>query len=187
MKLFPEAPYDVDVAIIGGGPAGMSAAVRCRWVKSYRSLPCSVAVFEPGTLGGLAGWRTCSITGPGYRYLGDGLIQRIATDFERYRIPVVPERVVSLHRDKGLFILETDTGTRVRALSVIVATGMRALAGERTSSVAACSSPTWATSTSPSSSIAWPRLDMTASWSSGTGRARTSPRWPRGLRCRYPV
>ena len=131
MKLFPEAPYDVDVAIIGGGPAGMSAAVRCRWVKSYRSLPCSVAVFEPGTLGGLAGWRTCSITGPGYRYLGDGLIQRIATDFERYRIPVVPECVVSLHRDKGLFILETDAGTRVRALSVIVATGMRALANER--------------------------------------------------------
>ena len=131
MKLFPAAPYDVDVAIIGGGPAGMSAAVRCRWVKSYRSLPCSVAVFEPGTLGGLAGWRTCSITGPGYRYLGDGLIQRIATDFERYRIPVVSERVVSLHRGDGLFILETDAGTRVRALSVIVATGMRALANER--------------------------------------------------------
>ena len=73
----------------------------------------------------------CSITGPGYRYLGDGLIQRIATDFERYRIPVVLERVVSLHGDNGLFILETDAGTRVRALSVIVATGMRALANER--------------------------------------------------------
>ena len=44
---------------------------------------------------------------------------------------VVPERVVSLHGDNGLFILETDAGTRVRALSVIVATGMRALANER--------------------------------------------------------
>ena len=131
MSLFPAAPYDVDVAIVGGGPAGMSAAVRCRWVKSYRSLPCSVVVFEPGTLGGLAGWRTCSITGPGYRYLGDGLIQRINTDFERYRIPVVPERVVSITRSDGLFLLRTNTGTTMRALSVIIATGMRALANER--------------------------------------------------------
>ena len=125
MRRFPEAPYDVDVAVIGGGPAGMSAAVRCRWVKSYRSLPCSVAVFEPGPLGGLAGWRTCSITGPGYRYLGDGLIQRIKTDFERYQIPVVHERVVSLKHDGQLFTLETEAGTAVRALSVIIATGMR--------------------------------------------------------------
>ena len=131
MNLFPEAPYDVDVAVIGGGPAGMSAAVRCRWVKSYRSLPCSVVVFEPGTLGGLAGWRTCSITGPGYRYLGDGLIQRIQTDFERYRIPVLAERVVSLQQDGRLFTLQTAAGTTVRALSVVIATGMRALANER--------------------------------------------------------
>ena len=131
MNLFPEAPYDVDVAVIGGGPAGMSAAVRCRWVKSYRSLPCSVVVFEPGTLGGLAGWRTCSITGPGYRYLGDGLIQRIQTDFERYRIPVVAERVVSLKQKGRLFTLQTTAGRTVRALSVVIATGMRALANER--------------------------------------------------------
>lgn len=127
----PHAPYDVDVAIVGGGPAGMSAAVRCRWVKSYRSLPCSVAVFEPGPLGGLAGWRTCSITGPGYRYLGDGLVRRIETDFERYSIPVVPERVTRIQKRDGLFWLETANGTEVRALSVIVATGMRPLANER--------------------------------------------------------
>ncbi|MEC9388989.1 MAG: NAD(P)/FAD-dependent oxidoreductase [Myxococcota bacterium] len=127
----PAAPYDVDVAVIGGGPAGMSAAVRCRWVKSYRSLPCSVVVFEPGPLGGLAGWRTCSITGPGYRYLGDGLVRRIQTDFDRYAIPVIGERVQAVSKKGPLFILETNAGRTVRALSVVVATGMRPLANER--------------------------------------------------------
>ena len=127
----PTAPYDVDVAVIGGGPAGMSAAVRCRWVKSYRSLPCSVVVFEPGPLGGLAGWRTCSITGPGYRYVGDGLIQRIQTDFDRYEIPVVCERVQTVSKVGSLFRIDTTAGRSVRALSVVVATGMRPLANER--------------------------------------------------------
>ena len=127
MKLYPQAPYDVDVAVIGGGPAGMSAAVRCRWVKSYRSLSSSVVVFEPGPLGGLAGWRTCSITGPGYRYLGDGLVQRIITDFDRYEIPVVKQAVVEVKSKNGLFEVTTSAGLVVRALSVIVATGMRQL------------------------------------------------------------
>ena len=43
----------------------------------------------------------------------------------------MPERVVSLKREGQLFMLETDAGTTVRALSVVVATGMRALANER--------------------------------------------------------
>ncbi len=127
----PEAPYDVDVAVIGGGPAGMSAAVRCRWVKSYRSLPCSVAVFEPGPIGGLAGWRTCSITGPGYRYIGDGLVTRIMTDFERYAIPVLPHRVTMIRKSNAGFSVQTADGPAIRALSVVVATGMRPLSNER--------------------------------------------------------
>lgn len=108
----------------------MSAAIRVRWTKSYRSVPCSVVVFESGKLGGLATWRSCALTGPGFKFRGDGLVRHLRADFDRFQIPTVSDRAVSIESSDGVFLVEGEKGNRVRALSVIVATGFRPLGNE---------------------------------------------------------
>lgn len=129
LPLPEDAPYDVDVVVVGGGPAGLSAAVRARWIKSWHAVPCSVAVFESGRVGGLSTWRTSALTGPAWRYLGDELLRQMWPDLLAHQVPILPERVTRVERAGPGFVVH-GTATRLRCRSVILAAGMRALHNE---------------------------------------------------------
>ena len=88
--------YDYDVCVIGGGLAGMSAAIRTRWVKSYKALCCSTMIFEASNLGGLASWKSAVITGPSFKFIGKKLSEKLVKDVKRLNIPVEHSKVVRI-------------------------------------------------------------------------------------------
>ena len=123
-------PYDVDVLVVGAGPAGLAAATRVRWVKGYHALGSSVLVVESGRPGGLLSWGSCVLTGPGWAFSGEELTTRLLEDVERLRIPIVSGRVRAIARAGRLLCTTLAGGRTIRSLAVILATGFRPLANE---------------------------------------------------------
>lgn len=124
-------PYDYDVAVIGAGPAGMTAAIRTRWVKSYKSVPCSTVLIDGAGLGGLAKWRSCMLTGPSFHLSGSEVISRFRQDIDDLEIPLIRSHVVKIDFQGPVKTVYTESGAVVRVLAVIIATGFRTLANEQ--------------------------------------------------------
>lgn len=133
-----------DTAVIGAGPAGLSAAVRARFIKSRGAYPMSAVVFDSSeTAGGLANFGGTKLTGPAFTLERGELISKLLKDIELFDIPIIGQKVIEVKKSTrgGEFLIKTEsvneakTGAKIiinsyRAKSVIIASGMRPLSNE---------------------------------------------------------
>ncbi len=109
--------HEVDVAIIGGGPAGLTAAVYLR--RFLRS----VVVFDAG--GARAEFIPASHNCPGFPegISGRDLLQRLRQHAKGYGAEIIQAGVERIHRNNRSFTVSTEFGA-FDASRVILATGI---------------------------------------------------------------
>jgi thioredoxin reductase (NADPH) len=113
-----------DVAVVGGGPAGLATAVYAA------SEGLSVAVLDSRAFGGQAGAsaRIENYLGFPTGISGQALAGRAFNQAQKFGAEMmIPVSAKSLDcgRDDGLFALETECGKSLRARSIVVASGAR--------------------------------------------------------------
>ncbi|HEY9290852.1 MAG TPA: NAD(P)/FAD-dependent oxidoreductase [Microlunatus sp.] len=106
-----------DVAVVGGGAAGLSGAIAL--ARSLRSValfdggePRNAPADEAHNVLGREGISPAELLAAGRR------------EAEQYGVQLIPATVRTAVRDGGLFRLETDTGTRIWARKLLLATGL---------------------------------------------------------------
>jgi thioredoxin reductase (NADPH) len=115
----PKKSNQFDVAIIGGGPAGLSAGI----IAAYKGL--RTAIFEGGTWGGLLS--TIYPYKHVFNYPGTPKIMasHLVAEWVRQAadlgVRLIKERVTEITNDKNIITTEDE----YKALVVIIATGMR--------------------------------------------------------------
>ena len=111
-----ESP-DFDCLIVGGGPAGLTAAI---YLARFR---LKVQVVDAGK--SRASWIPCTRNVPGFPdgISGEELIARMTAQAQKYGAAFARGRVTRLERADGLFEAEWGEG-RATARSVLLATGV---------------------------------------------------------------
>ncbi|MEJ2857650.1 MULTISPECIES: FAD-dependent oxidoreductase [unclassified Saccharothrix] len=115
-------PGDHDLVVVGGGPAGLAAAV----YSACEGL--SVVVVEDDAPGGQAGStsRIENYLGFPTGLSGGDLARRALAQARRFGVRwLSARRATGLRRDGDLWTVHTDNGTTTRGTAVLVATGMR--------------------------------------------------------------
>lgn len=109
-----------DLLILGGGPAGMTAAVYAAR-KHLRTLLLS------SDLGGQMNWTLGIENYMGYQFIGGvELMQKFKTQVEQFSIEIqTGETLASLSRIEGGFEVSTDSGKKFQGKTTIIATGKR--------------------------------------------------------------
>jgi thioredoxin reductase (NADPH) len=134
-----------DVVIVGGGPAGMSAAI---YAARY-GLDAVIITEEVGGQVGKAGWVENYL---GYtRIMGPDLAKKFEEHVKSYNVPIVIDSVVDVKRYGELFKVYTPNGDEYTGRTVIISVGMKrrklnvpgenAYSGRGVSYCAACDAP----------------------------------------------
>jgi alkyl hydroperoxide reductase subunit F len=114
------SPADVnDVVIIGAGPAGLTAGVYCA-----RKMLKTVIISE--NIGGqaLESWAIENYMG--YRMVtGEDLMKKFEEQVRTLNIRLELDRVTGITKEKNLFVVQTGSGTEMRAKTLVLTQGNR--------------------------------------------------------------
>lgn len=116
---------DTDILIIGGGLAGLVAALRVRRPEASAALPARVLVLEGERPGGLLNWggrNAFHIAGPKLK-LKDEHWAALTEDAREVGVEQLAEGVVSCQLDRPIKSVLTTSGRTLRAHAVIIASG----------------------------------------------------------------
>lgn len=116
--------WDVDVLVIGGGPAGLSAVTRLRWIKSFNPVSLSVVLVNSGPIGGLAKLGNSILTGPSPAFPAGEPVSRLEKDPAAYPLPIIQQKALSFYRHEDIYLTTLEDGSQITSLSVIMACGM---------------------------------------------------------------
>ena len=108
-----------DLVIIGGGPAGMSAAV---YAARYKLNAIVIAAEE----GGLAASAHEVWNFPSYKSIsGFELMQKMKEQVENLKVPIANETITGVRKTDSHFILSLNNGVEYYAKKLIIATGTK--------------------------------------------------------------
>lgn len=116
-----------DVAVLGGGPAGLSAAVRAAWVEAVqgrRALGLRVLLVEAcESLGGFARWRPVMTYSP-ESYFTRRDLEILRDSCVSQGVTVVHEEVEAVTRHPDGYVVRTSRGERLGSC-VVLACGLK--------------------------------------------------------------
>lgn len=118
---------EYDIIVVGGGPAGLSAAARAAWLAAPAAdYKAKILVLDGGDKpGGLSRWQPLVVSSPG-NFFTKRELTRLIESCKGFGVCIRSEAVTGLEAGgrADLFELETTAG-RYRSLAVVVATGCR--------------------------------------------------------------
>ncbi len=108
---------DYDLIIVGGGPAGLTAAI-------YGARYGLNVVIITKLLGGYMTEATIVDDYPGLPDIpGNELVDKFVSHVKKYNVPIVIDEVVNISKDKNKWIAETRLGKKYTCYAVIIAVG----------------------------------------------------------------